>query len=167
MKKMTEESLKTAYAGESQAHLRYLAFAEKAEAENYPNVARLFRANAFAEKIHATNYLKTLAGIGNASDNLEAAVAGENYEAEEMYPAFLAVAAAQGEKTAEMFLNAALQAEKVHRGLYQHAKKMVESGQDSAGGPIYVCSMCGFTMEGDAPDKCPICGRTRNTFVVF
>ena len=167
MKKMTEENVKGALAGESQAHIRYLAFAEKAAAENLPNVARVFKANSFSEQIHATNHLKTLSGIGSTKDNLAAAVGGENFEVEEMYPAYLVVARAQGEKTAEIHLNAALQAEKVHYGIYQAAKKSVESGQDMAFKPVHVCSMCGFTMEGDAPDKCPVCGAPRDKFVTF
>ena len=167
MKKMTEENVKGALAGESQAHIRYLAFAEKAAAENLPNVARVFKANSFSEQIHATNHLKTLSGIGSTKDNLAAAVGGENFEVEEMYPAYLVVARAQGEKTAEIHFNAALQAEKVHYGIYQAAKKSVESGQDMAFKPVHVCSMCGFTMEGDAPDKCPVCGAPRDKFVTF
>ena len=167
MKKMTEENVKGALAGESQAHIRYLAFAEKAAAENLPNVARVFKANSFSEQIHATNHLKTLSGIGSTRDNLAAAVGGESFEVEEMYPAYLAVAKAQGEKTAEIWLNAALQAEKVHHAVYQAAKKVVESGQDIAFKPVHVCSMCGFTMEGDTPDKCPVCGAPREKFVAF
>jgi rubrerythrin len=164
---MTEENVKAALAGESQAHIKYLAFAEKAASENLPNVARIFKANAYAEQIHATNYLKTLSGIGGTKENLAAAAGGENFEAEEMYPAYIAVAKAQGEKTAEMFLNAALQAEIVHRGVYQAASKAVASGKDAAAKPIHVCSMCGFTMEGDAPDYCPVCGAPRDKFVAF
>jgi rubrerythrin len=167
MKKMTEENVKGALAGESQAHIRYLAFAEKAASENLPNVARVFKANSYAEQIHATNHLKTLSGIGSTKDNLAAAVGGENFEVEEMYPAYLAVARAQGEKTAEYWLNAAMQAEKVHYAIYQEAKKTVESGKDIAFKPVHVCPTCGFTMEGDAPDKCPVCGTPRDKFVTF
>ncbi|MEN6311585.1 MAG: rubrerythrin family protein [Acidobacteriota bacterium] len=167
MKKMTEENVKAALAGESQAHIKYLAFAEKAAAENRSNVARLFKANAYAEQIHATNYLKTLAGIGTTADNLADAAGGENFEAEEMYPAYIAVAKAQGERTAERFLTAALQAEIVHRGIYQGAAQAVASGKDAAFKPIHVCSMCGFTMEGEAPEKCPVCGAPRDKFVTF
>jgi rubrerythrin len=167
MKKMTEENVKGALAGESQAHIRYLAFSEKAAAENLPNVARVFKANSFSEQIHATNHLKTLSGIGVTRDNLAAAVGGENFEVEEMYPAYLAVARAQGEKTAETWLSAALQAEIVHHAIYQAAKKAVDSGQDIAFKPVHVCPICGFTMEGDAPDKCPVCGTPRDKFVAF
>jgi len=167
MKKMTEENVKAALAGESQAHIKYLAFAERAAAENLPNVARAFKANAFAEQIHATTHLATLSGVGSTKENLGAAVAGENFEVDEMYPAYIAVAQAQGEKTAELFLSRAMAAEKVHYGIYQAAKKSVESGKDISSKPIHVCSVCGFTMEGTAPDKCPLCGAPKDKFVTF
>jgi len=164
---MTEENVKAALAGESQTHIKYLAFAENAAAENLANVARIFKANAYAEQIHATNYLKILAGIGTTKDNLAAAAAGENFEAEEMYPAYIAVAGAQGERTAQMFLDAALQAEIAHRGIYEETAKAVADGKDAAFKPIHVCSMCGFTMEGEAPKKCPVCGAPADKFVTF
>ena len=167
MKKMTEENVKAALAGESQAHIKYLAFADKAAAEKLPNVARAFKANAFAEQIHATNHFKTLGGIGSTKDNLDAAVGGENFEVEEMYPAYIVVAQAQGEKMAEMFFNWACAAEKVHAGIYRGARAAVESGRDIEFKPVHVCSACGFTMEGDAPDKCPACGAPKDKFVTF
>jgi rubrerythrin len=167
MKKMTEENVKGALAGESQAHIRYLAFAEKAAAENLPNVARVFRANAFAEQVHATNHLRTLAGIGATKDNLAFAVGGEDFEVEEMYPVYSGTAQAQGEKMAQMYMDYALAAEKVHRGMYQAAKKAVDAGKDIEAKPVHICSVCGFTMEGDAPDKCPVCGSPRQKFVTF
>jgi rubrerythrin len=167
MKKMTEENVKAALAGESQAHIKYLAFADKAAAENLPNVARAFKANAYAEQVHATNHLKTLGGIGTTKDNLGAAVGGENFEVEEMYPAYIAVAQAQGEKTPEMFFNWALAAEKVHAGVYREAHAAVGTGRDIDFKPVHVCPVCGFTMEGEAPDKCPVCGTSKDKFVTF
>ncbi len=167
MKKMTEENVKAALAGESQAHIKYLAFAEKAAAESLPNIARAFKANAYAEQVHATNHLRTLSGVGGTKDNLAAAVGGENFEVDEMYPAYVAVAKAQGEQAAETVLNWAMAAEKVHSGIYQEAKKAVEAGKDIAAKPIHVCSNCGFTMEGEAPEKCPVCGAPRAKFVTF
>ena len=167
MKKMTEENVKSALAGESQAHVKYAAFAERAAAENLPNVARAFKANSFAEQVHATNYVKTLGALGDTKANLDAAVGGESFEIEEMYPAYIIVAQSQGEKTAEMFLSAALAAEKVHAGIYKEARKAVEAGKDLAFKPIHVCGVCGFTMEGDAPDKCPVCGAPKAKFVSF
>jgi rubrerythrin len=167
MRKMTEQNLKDALAGESQAHIKYLAFAEQAAKENLPNVARSFKANSYAEQIHATNHLRTLGGIGKSIENLSAAVAGENFEVEEMYPAYLAVAQAQGEKQAVTCLSAAMAAEKVHAGIYEKAKTAVERGKDIEYKPIHVCSVCGFTMEGDAPDKCPVCGVPKAKFLTF
>jgi rubrerythrin len=167
MKKMTEENVKAALAGESQAHVKYAAFADKAEAEKLPNIARAFRANSYAEQLHATNYLKTLGAIGTTKDNLAAAVGGELFEIDEMYPAYIAVAQSQGEKTAEMFLSAALAAEKVHAGIYKAAQTAVAAGRDIEAKPIRVCGVCGFTVEGDAPDKCPVCGAPKDKFVEF
>lgn len=167
MKKMTEENLWNAFAGESQAHMKYMAFAEKAEKENFPNVARLFKANSFAEKIHATNHFRTLSGIGKTIENLKAAVEGELFEVEEMYPAYIRVAEEQKEKAAENSTKWALEAEKVHAGLYKKAMESVQNGQDVDDMPIHVCQVCGFTVEGDAPDTCPVCGSPKDKFTRF
>ncbi len=167
MKKMTEEHLKNAYAGESQAHMKYLAFADAAEKEKFSNVARLFRANSYAEQVHATNHLRTLNGIGKTAENLQAAGNGENFEVEEMYPAYIKVAEDQGEKMAGTMFVWAMAAEKVHAGLYQRAKEVVDKGKDIGYFPVHVCSNCGFTMEGEAPDKCPVCGASKQVFVKF
>jgi rubrerythrin len=167
MKKMTEEFLRNALAGESQAHVKYAAFAERAVKENLPNVARIFRANAHAEFIHATNHLKTLGGIGKTSENLEAALAGENFEVAEMYDAYKAVAERQGEKMALTMFTAANEAEKVHAVLYAAAKGAVAEGRDAPAHPIQVCEVCGFTIEGHAPDKCPVCGALKDKFSAF
>ncbi|MGB8953069.1 MAG: rubrerythrin family protein [Candidatus Aminicenantales bacterium] len=167
MKKMTEENLKSAFSGESQAHIKYLAFAEKAEKENWQNVARLFRANSYAEQIHAVNHLRALSGIGNTAENIREAMDGENFEVEEMYPAYIKVAEAQQEKAAENSTKWALAAEKVHAGLYAKARKVVEQGKDFELESIHVCPVCGFTMEGEAPDKCPICGTPSSKFKEF
>jgi rubrerythrin len=167
MRKMTEQNVKDALAGESQAHIKYLAFSEKAAAENLPNIARAFKANAFAEQVHATNHLKTLAGIGTTAENLAAAVGGETFEVEEMYPAYINVADLQREKMAGIFLRAAMAAEQVHAAVYKKAKEAVDKGMDLEAKPIHICSVCGFTMEGDAPDKCPICGAPKEKFVMF
>ena len=167
MKKMTEENLKNAFAGESQAHMKYLAFAEKAEKDNLPNVARLFRANAFAEQVHATNHLKTLSGLGKTEDNLQEAIEGETFEVEEMYPVYIRVAEEQQEKRAEAVTKWALEAEKVHAGLYKKAKKAVAAGNDMEFSPLHVCQVCGFTVEGEAPDICPVCGSPKEKFTRF
>jgi rubrerythrin len=167
MKKMTEENVKAALAGESQAHVKYAAFAEKAAAEKLPNIARAFKANSYAEQVHATNYLKILGAIGTTKDNLDAAVGGESFEIAEMYPTYIVTAQSQGEKPAETFFGYALAAEQVHAGIYRTARAAVESGRDIDFKPIHVCGVCGFTMEGGAPDKCPVCGAAKDKFVAF
>ena len=157
MKAMTQANAAAAFAGESQAHMKYMAFADVAERENLPSVARIFRAAAFAEQIHATNHLRTLDGIGKTAANLEAAFGGETFEINEMYPAYLAVAELQGEKGALRSMHAALEAEKVHAALYAAAQAAVAAGKDAAVGVVWVCDVCGFTGEGEPPEKCPIC----------
>jgi rubrerythrin len=167
MKQKSEENLKNAFAGESQAHMRYLAFADKAEKENFSNVARLFRANSFAEQVHATNHLRTVSGIRKTEENLQEAIKGETYEVEEMYPAFVKVAEEEQEKGAETVTKWALEAEKVHAELYKKAKEAVEKGQDIEFKPVHVCQVCGFTVEGEAPDICPVCGALKEKFKRF
>jgi rubrerythrin len=167
MKKMTEENVKGAFAGESQAHMKYIAFGEAAEKEKLANVARLFRAASFSEQVHATNHLRVLNGIGKTGENLQAAAQGENFEIIEMYPAYVKVAEDQGEKMAVKYFSFALAAEKVHAGLYKRAKESVDKGQDLGYFPIQVCGVCGFTVEGEAPDKCPVCGSPKEKFVKF
>ena len=167
MKKKTEENLKDAFSGESQAHIKYLAFAAKAEKENFQNTARLFRANAFAEQIHATNHLKTLSGIVETEENLQQAIEGETFEITKMYPDYLNVAKEEGETKAETVINWALEAEKVHADLYKKAKKSVSNGEDVTLESVHVCGVCGFTVEGDAPDSCPLCGSPKKMFVKF
>jgi rubrerythrin len=167
MKKMTENNLKDALAGESQAHVKYAVFADKAEQEKFPNVARLFRASSFSEQVHAANHLKTLGAVGKTGDNLASAIGGETFEVEEMYDAYLAVAEKQGEKQAGMMFHRAMEAEKVHSGLYKKAKAAVEKNKDWEAVPVHVCSVCGFTMEGQAPDACPMCGAPKAKFVTF
>ena len=164
---MTEEGLRAAFAGESQAHMRYLIFAQKAEEEGYPNIARLFRAISFAEQVHATNHLRTLGDLGSSADNLDAAIGGETFEVEEMYPAYDAVAELQGEKEARRSIHYALEAEKIHAAMYSKAKEAVKSGKDLEVGKIYICSVCGYTGEGEPPDRCPICGATKDKFRTF
>jgi rubrerythrin len=158
MRKMTEANLWTAFAGESQAHMRYLIFADKAEKERHPNVARLFKAISFAEQVHATNHFKTLDGINTTTGNLQTAIDGETYEVEEMYPAFRAAAELQGEKGAVRSTGWALEAEKVHAALYSDAKTSVEAGEDVQIDEIFICEVCGWTGTGEKPDRCPICG---------
>lgn len=167
MRKMTEENLKAAFAGESQAHVKYAAFADRAEREGLTNVARLFRAASFAEQVHATKHLMALQGIGGTADNLAAAIAGETFEVEEMYPAYNAVAELQGEPAALKSMQRALEAEKVHAALYAKAREAAASGRDAEIGTVVVCQACGYTAEGEAPDRCPLCGAPRERFSKF
>ncbi len=167
MKKMTEQFVKEAFAGESQAHMKYLNFAEKAEEEGKTNVARLFRAASYSEQLHASAHLAVLEGVGSTSDNLAAAVGGEGFEIAEMYPAYMAVAEDQGEEDAKVSFHQALEAEKVHHGLYERAKTAVDAGGDLDLGQLWVCTSCGYTMEGEPPARCPVCTAPRKLFTEF
>lgn len=167
MQKMTEANVKEAFAGESQAHMKYLNFAEKAAEEGKDNVARLFRAASYAEQTHATAHLEVLGGIGSTADNLVEALAGEGFEIAEMYPAYIAVAVEQGEGPAQESMNHALQVEKQHQALYARAHNAVQAGDDVALGDLWVCNYCGYTTENEAPGKCPLCGNPRKNFVKF
>lgn len=164
---MTKANLESAFAGESQAHMKYLIFADVAEKEGFPNVARLFRAIAFAEQVHATNHYRALGMVGESASNLQIAIEGETFEVEEMYPAYKAVADLQEEKTASRSMNYALEAEKVHAGMYHMARQAVLAGKDLELGPVHICEVCGWTVEGEAPDRCPICGAPKDKFRKF
>ncbi len=168
MRQMTKDNLQAAFAGESQAHMKYLAFSDKAAKEGYKNVSRLFKAISYAEQVHATNHAKELGYIDDTADNLEAAMGGEGFEVDEMYPAYQAVAELQGEKGALRSIHFALEAEKIHREMYLKAKEEVAAKKDVEIGAVYVCPVCGFTYEGsDVPSKCPVCGVDSSKFVVF
>lgn len=167
MRKKTEKNLANAFAGESQAHIKYLAFADKAEGEKLSNIARLFRANSFAEQVHAINHLRTLGEIRETTENIQTAIDGETYEVTEMYPAYARVAEEEQEKVSETMINWALAAEKVHAELYRKAKEALKKEQDLEYRPINVCEVCGFTVEGEAPDRCPVCGSPNEKFRRF
>lgn len=167
MKEQTEANMKAAFAGESQAHMKYMNFSDKADREGKPNIARLFKAVSFAEKIHASSHLKALGQIGSTEENLKAALAGETYEVNEMYPAFLKAAQEEGEKVAGRSMDWALASEKTHAALYDTAIKAAGKGEDMAVGVISVCGVCGYTVEGEPPDKCPVCGALKDKFVGF
>ncbi len=167
MRKMTEEFLNSAFAGESMAHMKYMIFAEIADKEGFTNIARLFRAIAYAELVHARNHLKTLGKVKDTVHNLETGWEGENFEIEEMYPAYKAVADLQEEKDAIRSMHFALEAEKIHRAMYADAKEKAERKEDLKIGDIYICPVCGYTVEGEAPDHCPICGVSKDKFVKF
>jgi rubrerythrin len=139
MREMTKKSLQEAFAGESQAHMKYMIFSEKAEKEGYPNVARLFKAIAYAEQVHATNHARQLGFIKNTAENLDTSVSAETHEVEEMYPAFMAIAKLQGEKGAELSMHYAIEAEKIHADMYRKAKQEVSQGKDLEISEVYIC----------------------------
>ena len=160
----TTENLKEAFAGESQANQKYRAFAKKADQDGRPNIARLFRAAAEAERIHAEGHLKSLAGVGTTADNLRAAIEGETHEYTSMYPPMLAQAEAEGHRAKVMF-GFALKAEAVHAELYKRALEAAAGGQDLAEARFYLCPFCGNIEFGVPPEKCPICGAPAAKFV--
>ena len=167
MKPMTTDNLKAAFAGESQAHMKYAGFAAKAAKEGWANVAKLFEAISYAELVHATNHLRILGGIGSTADNLGAAIEGENYEVDQMYPAFQAVAELQDEKRAYQSMDWAREAEIGHAEMYSDAKEAVESGNDIELDQVAVCDRCGWTVIGEPPDKCPVCKAKKELFRIF
>ncbi len=168
MRKMTEEFLKQAFSGESMAHMKYLLFSEIAEKEGYVNIARLFKAIAYAELVHAKNHAKNLGYLKNTKEALESGIEGETFEVEEMYPAYDAVAKLQNEKGAERSFHFAIEAEKIHMDLYKKALEEIEKGKDVDIGNIYICPVCGYTYVGEEPpEKCPICGLKKEQFLKF
>jgi len=165
-KETTEKNLIDAFAGESQAHVKYAVFADRAEREGLANVARLFRAASYSEQIHATNHLKAL-GLGKTPENLEVALSGETFEITTMYPDYMQAAEEDDEKRALSSMHAANEAEKVHAALYARAKETVAAGADIAVVAIFVCPVCGYTMEGEAPERCPVCNAPSSKFLEF
>jgi len=160
----TEDNLTEAFAGESQANRKYLAFAKKADAEGHGQIARLFRAAAEAETIHAHAHLRVMGGIGDTAANLQAGVDGEGFEFQQMYPKFVAEAEAEGNQRALISFKNAMAVEEIHHGLYSQALASLTAGEDPADAPIHVCRICGNTVIGDAPDKCEICGAPKDRF---
>ncbi len=160
----TPENLKEAFAGESQANQKYRAFAKKAEEEGFPNVARLFRTTAEAERIHAEAQLRALDGVGSTAENLQAAIDGETYEYTEMYPPMLQQAEADGHKAKRIF-GYAVKAEEVHARLYKLALEAVQRGEDLTETEFYLCPVCGHIEFGSPPQSCPICGTPAAKFV--
>ncbi len=158
----TEDALKEAFAGESQANRKYLAFAAKADYEGYPQAARLFRAAADAETIHAHNHLRALKAVRSTRENLGEAVAGETHEFKSMYPAMIESARAEVNKEAERSFRFANEVEKVHAALYE--KLLTSLGSAGEVYPYYVCPVCGYTAEKEAPEVCPVCGAKGKMF---
>ena len=160
----TSENLQAAFAGESQASRKYLYFAEKADKDGQPRIARLFRAASEAETVHARNHLNAMKGIGPVEENLKAAISGEHHEFLDMYPEFIETAKAENNRQAETSFNWANKVEKIHHDLYSQALKDLKSRQAKENKPLFVCQRCGNTVEGEPPDICPICGAPRSLF---
>ena len=160
----TEENLTTAFSGESQANRRYLFFADKAEKEGYAQVARLFRAAADAETVHARNHFNAMDAVGSTRDNLMAASIGEHHEFTRMYPPFIDKAEEEQNERALRSFTLANEVEQIHHGLFEATVKTVEAGQPVKEEPYFVCQVCGNTVAGEAPDKCPVCGAAKKQF---
>ena len=181
MHEMTAANLRSAFGGESMAHMRYKVWGTYALEEGYPNVARLFRAISHAEQVHATNHFNQLCGtsgdfavtsmagfgVGHTADNLQGAIHGETFEIKEMYPAYLEVAKLQQEDGAQLSFHYSYSAEQIHAAMFAKAKRSVDAEQDVELGPVQICGVCGFTKEGDAPGRCPICNAAKDKFTSF
>jgi len=163
----TEKDLMEAFSGESQANRKYLAFAEKAEKDGFPQIARMFKAAAAAETVHAHNHLRAMGGIQSTVENVKEAINGEHYEFTKMYPEFLEDAKKENNKQAIRTFDYANQVEKVHHELYNKALEAAEKGEDLEEKDMYVCPICGYTVEGEAPDECPVCGAKKKVFKII
>lgn len=160
----TNKNLKDSFSGESQANRRYLAFANKADKEGFQQVAKLFRAAAHAETVHALNHLGVMNEINSTIDNLNAAVSGETFEFNEMYPKYIQIAKTEGNKKAVWSFDVANKVEQIHAGLFSNAIKILNNGKKLPSTYYYVCGVCGNTVEGSAPEVCPICGSKKEKF---
>lgn len=181
MNAMTQENLRSAFGGESQAHMRYRIWADVAKREGFPNVQRLFCATSDAEQVHASLHYKALKdvkgdfpvvsmggfGIGTTSENLQGGIDGENFESTQMYPAYIAVAQMQGEKDAEQAMQYAIEAEKVHAQRYEEAKACVDSGKDLDVDKIFMCPVCGYITFDETEEVCPICDTKSKAYKVY
>lgn len=164
MTDQTKKNMEEAFAGESQANRRYLAFSQKAAEDGYSNIARLFRAVAESETIHAMNHLKAMGGIQSTRDNVEEALKGEKDEFTSMYPMFMDQAKRDANNDALKSFFWANEAEKTHGAFYEKALNALEDGKDLELKELYICSVCGYTVEGAPPDKCPTCGEGKDKF---
>ena len=161
----TTDNLAAAFAGESQANRKYLAFAKKAAQDGFPEVAKLFRAAAEAETVHAHAHLRALGGVKDTKENVKAAIAGEHHEFMAMYPEFIKIAEEEKSAAALTSFRFANAVEKVHHDLYTEALKALESGKDLPKREVYVCPVCGYTVYDSAPDQCPVCKAKGSTFI--
>ncbi len=178
---MTSDFLHSAYGGESMAHMRYLTWGAVAEKEGFPNIAKLFEAISFAERVHANNHFKEIGGttsdatvtagavfgMGKTVDNLQGAINGELHEVEQMYPVYLNAAEFQNEKGAQRSFHFALEAEKIHADLFAQAQNAAKEGKDMELKSVYICPVCGHTVLDGAPDNCPVCGAKKDMYKKF
>jgi rubrerythrin len=160
----TKENLQEAFAGESQANRRYLAFAKRAESDGYSQIARLFRAAAEAETVHAHAHFRAMKGVRSTLENIQTAIEGEGFEYKEMYPKFLALAEKEKNQDAAISFGNALAVERIHHSLYKDALSSFKSGKDLPKSKIFVCDVCGNTIIGEPPDKCPVCKSPKQRF---
>ncbi|GAB4368168.1 MAG: rubrerythrin family protein [Deltaproteobacteria bacterium] len=167
MKPRTKKNLLAAFAGESQAHMKYAIFADAAKKEGFKNIARLFTAISFAELVHARNHFGALYGENPTTENLQSAIEGETYEVKTMYPGFKAAAKKDKEADAIRSIHFALEAEKTHAKMYADAKRSARAGKDITVSSVYICPVCGHTVFGKAPDTCPVCGVKKSRFRKF
>lgn len=181
MNAMTQDNLRSAFGGESQAHMRYRIWGDKAKKDGFPTVGRLFMATSDAEQVHATLHFKALGdvsgdfavvsgggfGFGSTADNLQGGINGELFEVTQMYPAYIAVAEMQEEKTAVFAMKYAIEAEKVHAGLFTKAKEAVDAGNDLAVETILLCPVCGFIFLTGEEDICPLCKAKKEKFIAY
>ena len=158
------ENLKNAFAGESQANRRYLAFSQKAEQEGFPQIAKLFRAAAEAETVHALNHARIMGEVKTTPDNLGTAILGETFEFKTMYPEYIKAAKVEKNQQAAWSFDLANKVEEIHAGLFSKAMDALKKGKSVIATEYYVCAVCGNTVEGGAPDKCPICGSPKAKF---
>jgi rubrerythrin len=161
--------------------MRYLIYADSAKEDGMENVSRLFTAISDAERVHASHHFTTMGdvggaflvasmagfGLGSTSENLDVAIEGETFEINEMYPAYRAVAKDQGEAEAEESFKWAYMSERTHAKLFKKAKEAVDSGKDVELGSVQICQVCGYTLEGEAPEKCPVCQQSKENFEAF
>jgi len=178
---MTADFLRSAYGGESMAHMRYLIWGKMATEEGFPNIGKLLEAIAYAEQVHASNHFKEIGGTtadatvvagavfgpGKTVDNLQGAINGELHEVEQMYPVYLNAAEFQNESGAKRSFHFALEAEKIHADLFSQAQNSAREGKDMELESVYICPICGHTVLNDAPDKCPVCGAKKEMYKKF
>jgi rubrerythrin len=160
----TSENLASAFAGESQANRRYLAFSQKASEQGMEGVAKIFRVAAEGETVHAHNHLRNMAGVKETAENINAAIAGETWEIDEMYPGFINKAQEEGDKKAEISFQWAIRVEKVHQEMFQAALAKIKADETVKEAKYFVCPVCGYPAKDEAPDFCPICGTKKELF---